>query len=155
MHVCVLTSLLSLSNTYCCVTTSAQSLSTSSPRCVSSHSFSFTKAVTCTKTHKQYIGVSIHCWLFDKLKCNGRSECASGSYVLLIYQSNLRKKFWRFQNFFGYISFIVNFHFFPYLWETHKHTNAQNNTHTDLSIKGLLCQLTERLPEWSQELLNL
>lgn len=41
-----LTSLLSLSKTYCCVTTSNQFLSTSSPSCVSSHSFSLIRALT-------------------------------------------------------------------------------------------------------------
>lgn len=44
---CFPTSLAGRSNTYCWVITSNQFLSTSSPRCVSSHSFSLIRAVTC------------------------------------------------------------------------------------------------------------
>lgn len=42
------------SKRYCCVTTSFQFLSTSSPRWVSSHSFSLIRAVTCHHQNKTF-----------------------------------------------------------------------------------------------------
>ena len=152
----ILTSLFSLSNTNCCVTTSPQFLSTSSPRCVSSHSFSFTKAVTCTKhthtrlTHTALTSRSI--WIFQVqqqdfmvLKC-----------VIHPQSCNWKSNFRHFPKLFFFFKLeSIPWNFFITMGNSQIHKIKHTHTHTDLSVKGLLSQCIELLPKWSQELFNL
>ena len=131
LPVCVtLTSLFSLSNTNCCVTTSPQFLSTSSPRCVSSHSFSFTKAVTWTKhtqdTHTALTSRSI--WTFQVQQ----QDFMLLKFVIHPQTCNWRSNFWHFPNFSFFFFFkleSIRWNFFITMGNSQIHKIKHTHTH--------------------------